>query len=138
MSRSKRTGCVPLCGMCNAHKRWKTNSINNERPSVQRTMQDDPIRDEDLDITREEMAALPETCRKECCTPPKIQCLEVGAAFMNGAEFTAEVPPWAVEQLKGVPIALGIGLSRTGARLVLEDGRRIELAPTQHESGGDP
>jgi hypothetical protein len=32
-------------------------------------MQDDPIRNEDLDITRAEMAADPATCRKPCCMP---------------------------------------------------------------------
>lgn len=44
MSRSKHHGCGRAkCGMCKPHKKWKTNSPSNEKPSVRRVLQKDVV-----------------------------------------------------------------------------------------------
>lgn len=34
MSRSNHDGCGKSCGVCRPHKKWKTNSVKTEKPSV--------------------------------------------------------------------------------------------------------
>lgn len=41
MSRSKHNGCGRGggCGLCRPHKKWKSNSLKNEKSAVQRELQ---------------------------------------------------------------------------------------------------
>lgn len=79
VSRSNNHACGRSCGVCNPHKKWRGNRLINRTTQEQRAAQDDPIANKDLDLTRDELAADPATCRKECCMPDdaKTVCLPV-------------------------------------------------------------
>ena len=40
MARSSHHGCGQSCGVCKPHKKWKTNSTGNLKPSVRRKITD--------------------------------------------------------------------------------------------------
>ena len=41
MSRSNHHGCGGTCGLCKPHKKWKSNSDKQQKPSVRRKLQKD-------------------------------------------------------------------------------------------------
>ncbi len=44
MSRSRHDGCGKTCGLCQPHKKWKSNSLEDQRAGVRRALQDDDDR----------------------------------------------------------------------------------------------
>ena len=65
MARSNHHGCGGTCGVCRPHKKWKSNSVEDQKPAVQRQLQPG-----DGDVERAELAASDVGCTEACCAPP--------------------------------------------------------------------
>lgn len=58
MSRSRDHGYSPRCGLCQPHKRWRSNSVKNQKASVQRRLQEPTPKLSVASVERKEVEAV--------------------------------------------------------------------------------